>query len=165
MWGLQLSSRTQVAPLMRAPLPLFAAGNQIPIAPSLYPPHLCPSLSPPRSLCTPANTRLITAPSIGPRLAPKGTQVLSSLSLLCQSLPPRPLSFFAHARARTHAHKCTPLNLLSSIPPTLPLLPYHFQRSAFSFRPIMLLFLKEMIIYRKWGLAKERQEKNVISPF
>lgn len=68
---------------MSAAMVLFAVGNQILALP--FP--LCPPSALLRSLCTPANTRLITALSIDPRFTPKGKEVLSSLSLFCHSFP------------------------------------------------------------------------------
>lgn len=68
---------------MSAAMVLFAVGNQILALP--FP--LCPPSAPLRSLCTPANTRLITLLSIGSRFTPKGKEVLSSLSLFCHSFP------------------------------------------------------------------------------
>lgn len=50
-----------------------------------FPP--CPLSALLRSLCTPANTRLITPLSIGPRFTPKGREVLSSLCCLSISFP------------------------------------------------------------------------------
>lgn len=52
---------------------------------SCFPP--CPLSALLRSLCTPANTRLITPLSIGPRFTPKGREVLSSLCCLSISFP------------------------------------------------------------------------------
>lgn len=69
---------TQVSVLKPAALMLFAAGNHIPAL--LLPP--CPLSALLRSLCTPANTRLITPLSIGPRFTPKDQEVLSSLCCL-----------------------------------------------------------------------------------
>lgn len=80
--------RTQVLVLKPVTMVLFAVGNHIPAPP--HPP--CPLSALLRSLCTPANTRLITPLSIGPRSAPKGQEVLSSPCCLSISAPSyRPL--------------------------------------------------------------------------
>lgn len=68
---------------MSAAMVLFAVGNQILALP--FP--LCPPSALLWSLCTPANTRLITPLLIGPRFTPKGKEVLFSLSLFCHSFP------------------------------------------------------------------------------
>lgn len=51
------------------------------------PPPLRPPSALLRSLCTPANTRLITPLSIGPSCTLKGKEVLSSPSLFCHPFP------------------------------------------------------------------------------
>lgn len=69
--------------LMSAAMVLFAVGNQIlALTFPLRPPSALL-----RSLCTPANTSLITLLSIGPHCTPKGKEVLSSLSLFCHPFP------------------------------------------------------------------------------
>ena len=63
---------------------LFAVGNQIL---DFSFPHHPPSI-PLQSLCTAANTTLITPLSIGPFCTLKGKEVLSLLSVFCHPFPP-----------------------------------------------------------------------------
>lgn len=68
---------------MSAAMVLFAIGTQILGLPfPLYPPSALL-----QSLCTPANTRLITPLSIGPCCTLKGKEVLFSLFLFCHPFP------------------------------------------------------------------------------